>query len=86
MSVIYFFENNECCDSNTNIVNLKQTNYKAAWLSGRVQGRYLTGVGSIPGHAKYFIFWKYFSDFGKNTFEKALLFRSKSESYSFVIL
>ena len=44
-----------CCDSNTNIVNLKQTNIKAAWLSGRIQDRYLTGVGSIPGHAKYFI-------------------------------
>ena len=44
----------QCCDSNTNIVNLKQTNYKAAWPSGRVQGRYLTGVGSIPGHGKHF--------------------------------
>ena len=63
-----------CCGSN--IVNLKQTNIKAAWPSGRIQSRYMTGVGSIPGHAKYFIFWKYFSDFGKNTLEKALLFIS----------
>ena len=41
-----------CCGSN--IVNLKQTNIKAAWFSGRKQGRYLTGVASIPGHVKRF--------------------------------
>ena len=67
-------ENAQCCGSN--IVNLKQTNIKTGWLSGRIQGRFLTDVGSIPGHVKYFIFWKYFSDFGKNTLEKALLFIS----------